>query len=257
MKKIVYSIVIGMVIIMMSSCVKNDTYSAPDQTLTGTVIDSSTGQPIQTEVGTGNMQIRLFELSWNNGVGVIAQNFNMHYDGTFTNTKVFKGTYRIYPTDGPFVPLVYTSTVTGLEVDNGSKTINIDGGTTNISFTVDPFLKVEWVGTPVVNPDKTVTVQCKFTRGTTDVTRQFAVTDAFLFVGTTAFVGNNSFDNLSSTQVNYTGTAGTALLGTTVSITTKLPLGANRPYYLRVGVRTADNVQKRYNYNAPILVQIP
>jgi hypothetical protein len=256
MKKIIYLIVTGMVIITMPSCIKNDTYAAPDQTLNGSVIDSSTGQPIQTEAGTTNMQIRLFELSWNNGVGVIPENFNMHYDGTFTNTKVFKGTYKIYPTDGPFVPLVYTDPVTGLLVDKGSKTIPIDGGTTNVSFTVDPFLSVAWVGTPVVNADKTVTVQFKFTRGTTDVTRQFDVTDAYLFVSTTPFVSFNSFDNLTSTQVVYAGTAGTALLGTTVTLTTKA-LGADRQFFVRVGVRTADNVNKRYNYNAPVQVTIP
>jgi hypothetical protein len=246
MKKLVYSIVTYMVIITMASCVKKDNFTAPDQTLTGTVIDSSTGQPIQTEQGTSGMQIRAYETSWNNGVGVVPENFNMHYDGTFTNTKLFKGTYKIYPTDGAFVPLVYTSSA-GVPVDNGSKTISVQGGTTNVSFTVDPFLKVEWVGDPVVNADKTVTVQFRFSRGTTDPTRQFNVTDAYLFVGTTVFVGNNS----------YAGTAGNALLGTTVTLTTKVALGADRPYYLRVGVRTADNVNKRYNYNAPKLVNIP
>ncbi|MDB5116515.1 MAG: hypothetical protein JWQ79_2007 [Mucilaginibacter sp.] len=243
-------------IITLASCVKNDNYPAPDQTLTGTVIDSSTGQGLQTEQGNSSFQIRAYELSWNNGVGVVPENFNVHTDGSFTNTKVFKGTYKLYPTDGAFVPLVYTSSL-GASVDNGSKTINIQGGTTNVSFTVDPFLKVEWVGDPVINADKTVTVSFKFTRGTANPIWQFDVTDAFLFVGTTAFVGNNSYDNLSSTQLNYSAATGTALLGQTVTLTTKIPLGADRPYYVRVGVRTADNVNKRYNYNVAKSVYIP
>lgn len=258
MKRLVSLIITFVAILTMSitSCVKKDNYAAPDQTLTGNIIDSSTGQPIQTEQGASSMQIRAYETSWNNGVGVVPENFNVHTDGTFTNTKLFAGTYRIYPTDGAFVPLVYTNSA-GVPIDNGSKTINVKGGTTNVTFTVDPFLKVEWIGDPVINADKTVTVQFKFTRGTTDATRQFNVTDAFLFVSTTAFVGNNSYDNLSSNQVSYAGTAGNVLLGQTITLKTKIPLGADRPYYVRIGARTADNVNKRYNYNTARLVNIP
>jgi len=273
MKKINYLVTVCVSLLALSSCIKDDTYAGPDQTLTGTIIDSSTGQSLQTEAGTSNTFIRVWEISWNNGQGVTSQDYNVMRDGTFINNKVFAGTYRIYPSGGPFVPLVYTSSTTGLEVDNGSKTVDIKGGTTNVNFTVDPFLKVEWVGDPVVNTDKTVTVQVKFTRGTTDVSRQFNVTDAYLYVGTTNLVGNNSFNNLLSQQLNYTiapynsttvpvngiiyGGSGNPDLGRTVSITTKAPLGADRQYYVRVGVRTNDNVNKRYNYNAPKLVNIP
>ena len=273
MKKITNSILAFMVLSVLSSCIKDDIYPAPDQILSGEIIDSSTGQAMQTEAGTSNTFIRVWELSWNNGEGVTSQDFNVQRDGTFINTKVFAGRYRIYPLGGAFVPLVYTSATTGQEVDNGSKTLDVKGGTTKVSFTVDPFLKVEWAGEPVVNADKTVTVQVKFTRGTTDVSRQFNVTDAYLYVGTTELVGNNSFNNLLSQQLNYTvapytsstvpvngiiyGGNGNADLGRTISITTKAPLGEDRQYYLRVGVRTADNVNKRYNYNAPKLVNIP
>jgi hypothetical protein len=255
MKKIIYSVMTCMVIITMVSCVKKDNYAAPDQILKGVVIDNSTGQPLQAEQGSSSFVIRAYETSWNNNVGVTPQNFNVHTDGTFENDKVFKGTYKLYPTDGAFVPIVFTNSA-GAAVDNGSKTIDIQGGTTNVTFNVDPFLKVEWVGEPVVNADKTVTVQFKFTRGTTDVTRQFNVTDAYLFVNETSFVGNNSFNNLLSTQANYSGTAGNALLGTTITLTSKV-LPGDRTFYVRVGARTADNVNKRYNYNVAKAVKIP
>lgn len=273
MKKIRCSILAFIVLSALSSCIKDDTYPVPNQTLTGTIIDSSTGQPLQTEAGTSNTSIRVWEQSWNNGVGVTSQDYNMQGDGTYINTRIFEGTYRIYPIGGPFVPLVYTSATTGLEVDNGSKTVEIRGGTTKVDFTVDPFLNVEWIGEPVVNADRTVTVKIRFTRGTTDVSRQFNVTDAYLFVGTTDLVGNNSFNNLLSQQLNYTvapytsttvpvngiiyGGNGNADLGKTVTITSKAPLGADRQYYVRIGVRTADNVNKRYNYNSPKVVNIP
>lgn len=246
----IYTTIFCMGLALLSACTKNDNYEEPAETLTGRVIDNSTGQPIQTE--SAGIRLRLEEQSWNNGQGVIPQYFNVKPDGTFNNSRLFKGKYKVYPMDGAFVPLVTTTTPV---IDN-SKTVDISG-VTSLEFNVDPFLKVEWVGEPVVNPDKTITVQCKFTRGTTNTAYQFNVTDVFLYVSTTDFVSNASYDNRFSNQVKYNGADGNALLGQTISITTKGTLGNSRTYYVRVGARTADNVNKRYNYNAPKPVNIP
>jgi hypothetical protein len=209
----------------------------------------TTGEPIQTDNG---IRVRLDEISYS--ANPIPQYLNVKQDGTFNNSKLFKGTYRVYPQDGAFVPLVYTSS-NGTVVD-GSKTIEIQG-VTNVSFSVSPFLKVEWVGEPVLNGDNTVTVSCRFTRGTDNPDFMFNVTDVFLFVSTTPFAGNASFDNKLSTQVTYSGTSGNQQLGQTVTITSKAPLGAARTYYVRVGARTNDNVNKRYNYTTPKAVDVP
>ncbi|KAA2238929.1 DUF3823 domain-containing protein [Chitinophaga agrisoli] len=249
-KNILYTILSCMALLSFSACSKEDNYTAPAETLTGRIIDLSTGQPIQTE--SGGIRLRAEEQSWNNGAGVIPQYFNVKYDGTFNNSKVFKGKFKLYPMDGAFVPLV---TTTAPIVDN-SKVVDIQG-VTNVEFQVEPFLKVEWIGEPVVNPDKTITIQCKFTRGTTNPAYQFNVTDVFLYVSTTEFVSNASYDNRFSNQVKYNGAEGNNVLGQTVTITTKGTLGGNRPYYIRVGARTADNVNKRYNYNVAKQVNIP
>lgn len=236
---------------ILSACSKKeDNYTPPAETLSGRIIDVSTGEPVQTE--SGGIRLRLEQQSWNNGQGVIPQYFNVKYDGTFNNSKVFRGKYKVYPMDGAFVPLVTTSAPI---IDN-SKTIDI-AGVTSVEFNVEPFLKVEWIGEPVVNPDRTVTVQCKFTRGTANPAYQFNVTDVFLYVSTTDFVSNASFDNRYSTQVTYSGTAGNDVLGQTITLTTKGALGGNRTYYVRVGARTADNVNKRYNYTLAKAVNIP
>lgn len=257
MKKICYFIITSVTVLSMGSCKKYDNYTAPAETLTGRILDKNTGQPLQMEQGSSNTRLALYDLTWGTTTGktVLPIYFDVKYDGTFTNSKVFKGSYRIYPTDGPFVPLVYTNSA-GAAVDNGSKTITISG-VTNVEFTVEPFLEVEWVGEPVINADRTVTINCKFSRGTTQADRIFNVRDVFLYVSTTDFVGNSSYDNALSTDVTYSGTAGNLLLDQTISITTKASLGAHRPYYIRVGARTNDNVNGRYNYNAPKLVNIP
>ncbi len=240
----------------LSSCKKFDNYPGPTQTIKGQIIDSSTGQPFQTI--DGDMSLEAWELSWGTKTGnvVTPEYWNVQPDGLFTNTKVFTGTYRVYPVNGAFVPVVYTD-ASGNAVDKGSDTVNIQGGTTTFNFTVSPFLKVEWVGDPVLNPDTTLTVAVRISRGTAIPDRIFNVTDLWLYVSTTSFVGNGSFDSKTSQQINYPGTAGNAILGQTISITTKAPLEGNRPYYIRVGARTADNVNKRYNYNAPKQVNVP
>jgi hypothetical protein len=256
MKRIFWIITVLLFTSWLSGCKKFDNYSGPTQTIMGQIIDSSTGQPFQTI--DGDMSLEAWELSWGTKTGnVVTPNYwNVLYDGTFSDTKVFTGTYRVYPVNGAFVPLIYTD-ASGNAVDNGSDTVNVQGGKTTFNFVVSPFLKVEWVGDPVINPDTTLTVTCRISRGTAIPDRIFDVTDVWLFVSTTEYVGNGSFDSKTSTQINYSGTSGDAILGQTISITTKAPLEGDRPYYIRVGARTADNVNRRYNYNAPKQISIP
>lgn len=259
MKSKVLNILTFVGLILISSCAKTDNFEGPEETLTGKIIDVTTGEPIQTESGGGGIQIRYHDLSWGEktGAAVIPREFNVMRDGTFNNTKFFSGKYKLYPWNGAFVPLY--SENAAAPVDN-SKTIDIKG-TTTVEFEVEPLLKIEWVGEPVLNPDKTVTVKFKFTRGTTNpIYTAFAPTDAWLFVSTTQFVGNGSRNNDMSNSITYsTAALGNAALGTTVTITSKaaFPLAANRTYYVRVAARTADNIQKRYNYAPEKQVIVP
>jgi len=256
MKQTIYTLMTLVLIMGMSSCAKLDTYEAPAATLTGKIIDASTGQPIQT--GPGDIQIRYVDSTWaknhNLTVNQVSpQDFNVKPDGTFNNTKIFAGTYLVYPWNGPFVPHYSTDAVNPV---NKRKVVNINEVTT-VDFTVDPFLKIEWIAEPVLNVDKTVSVSFRFSRGTTNPLYQFDVLDAYLFIGETQFVSNGSFNPNLSNFVAYTGSTGTALMGSTVTLTSKLPLGANRTYYIRVGARTNDNIQKRYNYTSVKTVSVP
>jgi len=251
MKKIFYYLSLGMILFTANSCFKTDDYGAPSETLTGSIIDSVTGLPIQTEQGNG-IRIRLDELSWSSNP--VPQYFWVMQNGNFNDTKLFTGYYRITPVDGPFVPLIQQDS-NGDTIVNNSRMMEING-VTKVNFMVEPFLNVQWVGEPVVNADSTVTVNFKFTRGTTNPDWQFNVTDVYLFVSEVPYVGNSNFDSRYSTQVTYSGTAGNALLGQTITINTKVMPGS-RNYYIRVGARTADNVQKRYNYTDVKMVAIP
>ncbi|MDB5116485.1 MAG: hypothetical protein JWQ79_1977 [Mucilaginibacter sp.] len=253
MKKIIHIITVCLLCSIAGGCIKDDNAAAPNAAVNGTLTDASTRQPFQSEPN----EERLYVLQTSYTAGTpIPFYWNIQPDGTYNNSEVFAGTYKIYPTDGAFVPLVYTSN--GTLVDNGSKVIQVNAKqTTTQNFTVTPFLTVAWVGDPVLNSDGTVSISCTVTRGTTDPTWQFNLTDVFFFVSNTSFVSSASYDNTLSTDVTYANTLGNAFLGTTITIKSKAALGLHQGYYLRVGARTADNVNKRYNYTTVKTIAIP
>jgi hypothetical protein len=251
MKRLISNIALGLAIIAASSCTKVDNYNAPDQTLQGSIIDAANGQHIQGEIGDGanSNRIKLLEVSYNSNP--TPQYLGVHQDGTYINTKVFAATYKM-TAEGPFVPMVQTSPV----VDQ-SQTLDVKGGTTNVDFKVEPLLRVEWVGSPVLNANGTITVQVKVTRGTANTLFQNNITDISLFVNSSVYVGNNINDASRTARLTYTGNAANASLGTTLTLTTAGgALITGRDYYLRVGART-DYSLKQYNYNEPKLVTVP
>lgn len=254
MKKIVYSAVFSLVLLMGFSCTDYDNYDKPQETLKGSVVDKNTKRTLQTETNDAGIRIKLLEYSWSDDP--TPYYFYSMQDGTFNNTKIFKGNYNV-SVEGAFVPIIQRDN-NGNVIKDDSKTVDIKG-TVDLTFEVEPFLNVEWVGEPVLNADKTVTVNVKITRGTSDANYQKNITDLYLFVNTNPYTGNNNYDNNYSTQIRYDGSDANSLLGTTISLTTKAALPASRTFYLRVGARIDYETagRKRYNYNEVKSVQIP
>ena len=242
MKKLLYYAAFIITTVSMS-CSKLDNYPAPGATLTGSVVDAGLKNTVQTETGGGGTRIKLEEISWSNNPTPLY--FNAMQDGSFNNTKLFAGTDRV-SVEGAFVPLVQYD-ANGTVVVDKRQTVELANGSTHIEFSVEPFLRVEWVGNPVLNADSTITVQLKFTRGTSNPAFQNDVSDVFLYLNTVPYVGNNNYDNRYSRQVNYSGAAGNALLGQTITLTTPGKLPPKRSYWLRVGARTTYGL-KQYNY---------
>ncbi|WP_207510377.1 DUF3823 domain-containing protein [Longitalea luteola] len=257
MKNVIYYITVGMALMTAAACSKVDNYAAPDQTLRGRIIDAGTGKNVPGEVsgenGTGT-RIELRELSWSDNPTPLY--LATMQDGTYNNTKIFAGHYRI-SADGAFVPLVQT----GANPVDKSKEVDIQGGITEVDFTVEPFLRIEWVGEPVLNANGTVSVQFIVTRGTNDPNYQLNVTDINLYVNRLPYVGSNanSFDPRYSTRVAYTGTNGNNLLGQTLTFTTSGgALPDKRDWFVRVAARTTfPNLGRPYNYNEVKKVSIP
>ncbi|MBV4355908.1 DUF3823 domain-containing protein [Pinibacter aurantiacus] len=237
MKKIIIAIALLGFLVLGNSCSKeNDSYPAPSETLTGNVIDSVTGKPIQTEQPDG-IRLQMLETSWSDNP--IPWYFWIKPDGTFNNDKIFAATYKITPVDGPFFPVEGKSVVLK--------------GKVNVDFIVTPFLNVEIVGKVQQNGND-VNLSYKISRAKA----AYKITDARVFVSNTPYVSNGSNDNVFSTQNNndLNGTPDETVL-TTVYNAKITGLKSGRTYYVRVGARTNDNVSKRYNYSEEQAVTMP
>jgi hypothetical protein len=251
MKKLLYYIAVCLLIVAGNSCSKLDNYAAPSSTINGSTIDEGTGNTVQTEIGGGGTRVKLLETSYSSDPTPIY--FQSMQDGTFNNTKVFAATYKI-SVEGPFVPIVQTDN-TGTVIADSSQTIVLKSLAT-VNFKVQPFLRVDWVGAPVFNPDSTVTVQVKVTRGTNNPAYLQDVTDINLYVSNTQYDGSNNYDPRYSNLTSYSGTNGTVLLGQTITITTVGGALPAQDVYFRVGARINAGLDE-YNYSTPVAIKYP
>lgn len=247
MKKAFYYMALGVAAVLTSSCHKLDNYPGPTETLKGSIINIGTGKNVQSEISGDNgngTRIKLLEISWSDNPTPLY--LAGKQDGTYVNTKVFAATYKM-TAEGAFVPMVQTDASGDTTVDR-SQVVHVHGGTTTVNFKVEPFLEVEWVGDPVLNADGTITAQCKITRGTANPDFQQDITDLWLFLSPTQYVGNNNYDPRYSTHIAYSGTNGDSIIGQTITITSSGGALPAKDYYLRIGSRINYGL-KQYNYN--------
>jgi hypothetical protein len=246
-----------------------DNYDEPTETLQGEVVDVATGERVLTDQGGEGIRIRLTELSWT-GIETPSPNpdFYCKSDGSFQNTKLFKGTYNIR-IDGPFIPLLRTSTNNDT-LANETQTMNISG-VTKVKFEVQPFLKVEWVGEPTVSNGR-ITARVRVTRAVSDADFRakiepmgnwensfLNVTDIQLFVSGSSSVGYRARDERWTNEVKYTGTAFNTLFGQTITIQSIGTIPSGRTVFIRAAARInyATETHKRYNYTDPLEIIVP
>jgi hypothetical protein len=246
-----------------------DNYDEPAETLQGEVVDIATGAPVLTDQGSEGIRVRLTELSWEGNV--TPQDFNCMPDGTFQNTKLFKGKYNIQ-VDGPFIPLLRENT-DGIPLADETQTVDIKG-VTKVKFEVQPFLKVEWVGEPKVINGKIV-AQVRVTRAVSEADFRtkiepmggysdsfLNITDIQLFVSYSSSVGYRARDERWSSKIDYSGSAFNSLLGETITIQSIGTIPSGRTIFIRAASRINYDTPKgsgtkRWNYNEPLEVMIP
>lgn len=231
-KKSNYIILILGLSILFMSCKKLDNYRLPSETIIGQLTDIVTGKPLQTQ--PGDCRLKMEELSWSDNP--VPFFLNIKPDGTFKNTKVFAGKYKITPVDGPFVP-------------TDSKEIDIKG-TATVDFQVEPFLNISL--TNVEQNGNSAFVSFTISSHS-DL---YKITDAQIFVSNTNFVSDGSNISQYKKSFDLHGTSNIDIFATTYSETIT-GLQSGRTYYIRVGARCDDPFTKRYNYSEVKEVTIP
>lgn len=247
-----------------------DNYDAPGETIEGEVVDVLTGEPVLTDQGSEGIRVRLKELSWKGGTTITDNpDFWCKPDGTFRNTKIFKGTYNIR-IDGPFIPLVRDD-ANGVPLAPYETITKEIKGVTKVKFEVQPFLKVEVVGEPTASNGK-ITAQVRVTRAVSvdefrskiepmgGYNTNFTdVTDIQLFASYSSSVGYRARDNRWTNSLTYSGSSFNSQLGQIITISTIGDIPSGRTIFVRAAARInyATAGVKRYNYSEAYEVVIP
>jgi hypothetical protein len=224
MKKILILSIIS-VGLFLYSC-EIDNYLAPDRILEGNVVDKVTGENLQTRQPNG-IKIRLLEEAYKNPQ---PYDFWAKSDGSFRNTKLFRGKYTVVAMEGAF---------------EGSDTVKIDlDQPQSIKFKVEPYLRLKNVSitSPAAGTIK-ATYNIEFTTSTKDPNKCFlmAYTDKILHEAT---VGLKKSAERNLAPISHPVIASTNY----VDQITGLKAGT---YYARVGVLTTNSLNS-YNYSAII-----
>ncbi|AWW30264.1 hypothetical protein DN752_09080 [Echinicola strongylocentroti] len=264
MKNIAYLVLAALFSLSSCSMFELDNYDLPAETLQGEVLDRETGEPVLTDQGSEGIRVRLMELSWGDNVTPNPDFFCMP-DGTFQNTKLFAGNYNVR-IDGPFIPLIREDE-RGVPLADETQTVDIKG-VTNVTFEVQPFLRVEWVSEPEVINGK-VRAQVRVTRGVSE--EEFRakiepmggysdsfqnVTDIQLFVSYSSTVGYRARDERWSSQLDFSGSSFNSMLGETITIESNGTIPEGRMVFVRAAARINFDTPRgsgtrRWNYNEP------
>jgi hypothetical protein len=233
MKKLISRILVGVAILASSACTKIDNYGGPNASFQGNII-SSTGGNLPTS--SGSTQIKLQQIGY-----TAPQTIPSKFDGTFEDTKLFKGGYRVVPTGGAFWPVYDTITV------------NIDQGTKH-DFTVTPYIVIKNFTATLSGTTLTLTydIDAPVVAGLP------TIKDTQPYVNTTALVGAGAsiqvFSDVNSVTINKDFIDMSAAdKSRTLTVPNLIP---GRTFFVRVGVRLNDSYNSS-NFSNIIQIDVP
>ncbi len=233
MKRLMNSILMGVVILASAACTKTDNYPGPDASFQGNLI-SSTGGNLLTS--GGSTQIWMQQIGW-----TAPQTIPSKFDGTFQDTKLFSGGYKVLPVGGAFWPVYDTVTV------------NIGKGTKH-DFTVTPYLVIKNFTTTLNGTTLTLT----FDIDAPVVAGMPTIKDAQPYVNTTKLVGTGAsirdFSDVNAVTINKDFIDMTpAEKSMTLTVPNLIP---GRTFFVRVGVRLNDSFNSS-NFSDIVEIDVP
>jgi hypothetical protein len=226
MKKTRFTVALTIVafIALLSVSCEVDNYPAPDATIAGRIIDNTTGAGIVGEQAGGRIQC--YELSWSENPAVF--NIPMKSDGSYQNTKMFAGRYRLEANDGAFVvPDPKEVTVTA-------------GSSTTADFTVTPYLAFTDASAVKEGADA-VKLTFKLTQHVADATFH----ECRIFATERSPLAGNTVNEAGAVITDFAADK----LGTTFSYTYRKSdlFVSGKTYWFRLGARCTQTPSGRFN----------
>ena len=233
MKKIINRILVGATILASSACTKIDNYPGPNASFQGNIISSAGGNLLTSG---GSTQIWMQQIGW-----TAPQTIPSKFDGTFEDTRLFSGRYRVLPTGGAFWPIYDTITV------------NLGKGTRH-DFTVTPYLVIKNFKATLSGTTLTLTydIDAPVVAGLPTIKDTQPYVNTTRLVGTGASIRDFSDVNAVTINKNFIDMS-TAEKSRTLTVPNLIP---GRTFFVRVGVRLADSYNSS-NFSEIVQVDIP
>ena len=237
MKKLISNFLLGASILAISACTKPDNYPGPNASFQGRFIDVTTHANFETS--QNSIQVQLEQISWS--ATPTPQFIPSKSDGTFEDTKLFKGTYRIIPKGGAFWP-VYDSVK--MDITQGS----------SHDFELTPYIVIKNLTHELVG----TTLTLKYDIDAPVVAGLPTIIDTQPYVNTTKLVGAGaSIRDYSEVHAVGINKEFIDLGPADKSITLTIPdLIKGRTFFVRVGVRLNDSF-KSSNFSEVIQIDVP
>jgi len=233
MKKLISRILMSVAILASSACTKIDNYPGPNASFQGNLISSAGGN---LPTSGGSTQIWMQQIGW-----TAPQTIPSKFDGTFEDTKLFSGGYKVLPVGGAFWPVYDTVTV------------NLAQGTKH-DFTVTPYLVISNFTATLNGTTLTLTydIDAPVVAGMPTIKDTQPYVNTTQLVGTGASIRDFSDANLVPINKDFIDmTAGDK--SRTLTVPNLIP---GRTFFVRVGVRLADSYNSS-NFSNIIEVDVP
>lgn len=231
MNKLKYILIVVLASMLFTSC-ELDNLDGPNAGLFGRILDESNGELVEQDIiRGGELQI------WEQGIpNVTPQTLNYKVDGTYKDSKLFAGTYKVIPLRTNFQPI-------------DTILVNINGQT-ELDITVKPYIRI-------LNPVITKTGNVITATFSLEQTLFGNVSKIGLYAGTDANVGepirlvraeqniNNSVFPLNPQQT----------YSISIDADAEIDLVTGNLYYFRIGA-LYDAPNARFNYATAVEIQL-
>jgi len=240
MKLQITTIFLGVsMLIAGGSCIKKDNYPGPNASLEGSFFLDGTSSKTTVQTCTGNFTVRLEQLNWS--ATPTPQDIPAKYDGTYQNTELFSGHYRVSLKGGAFWPVAPTE----IDINKGAK----------LDFQLTPYLLLSNFTADLVD---STTLSLHFNMEAPIDGGIPTIIEMQPYVNTTRIVGPGAsifdFSDANKKPINKEWADMTAGDKAPEIIVKNLIKG--RAFFVRVGVRF-NNDDKSSNLSEVIKIDVP